>query len=213
MKNSDWYFLKQRVIVCFLLLLIIFSTSLVNAAGRDKKVVLFLDGGKSYPWDEYFSEEVKAGLGWGAGLELRYWDNWALGFDFHHARFDHKLYSINSMVLTSRYVDWIFTRGNCYFKYLVGKGQFLGFFKGGVGLYTLERKSIYLAGVQTDIKKSGYSLVPGVGLEYSTKKYKIFIEADYNAFMVEEIRGCIKSDETIQFFDLFVGLGYCLPFL
>jgi hypothetical protein len=212
MMNSDWHFLKQRIFACFFLLLIIFSANYINAAGLEKKVVLFLDGGKSYPWDAYFSEEVKASLSWGAGLELRHWDNWAFGFEFHHARFDHKLYSISSLVQTSRYVDWIFSRGNGYVKCLIGKGQFLGFIKGGLGLYTLEKKSIYLAGIQTDKKTTGYSLVPGVGLEYSTKRYKIFIEADYNAFMVEEIRGCIKSDETIQFFDLFVGLGYCLPF-
>jgi len=206
---SPCYLGKRSLLTAFVFLAILFSTSCGFASDSHSRLSVFLAGGSSYPVGK-FSDIAKIGPHWAGGVELQFPSNWALGFDLHWAQFDHQKVYYSSWHRSWTYVDWGFIRGNLYAKYFAKARGFSPFVKFGLGLYSMENKRTYLGTSSTKGQMTGYSLVPGIGLRYSTKRFSIFAEVDHNFVFRRATGGCTSTHELSQFFDLYAGLGFFL---
>lgn len=204
--NSRRLFERRILLATFTLLLILLSTGHVSASETGKKLAVFAAGGRSYPVGQ-FADLVKISGNWGAGAELRFPSNWAIGIVVHGAEFEHQRVVYNSWLGSWRSIDWTFVRANWYAKYLVRKSGISPFVSAGLGIYSLEGKNTFQGGSQTITKTKGSSIVPGVGVEYSTKRALFFAQIDYNLVLRKSTGGCVSYSKVTQFFDLFLGVG------
>ncbi len=200
---------QRKLLMASVFLAIMLSTSYVFASNSDKRLNIFFAGGGSFPVSD-FSNIAKSGFNWGAGAELRFPSNWAMGIVVHGTEFEHQRVVYNSWLRSWRSIDWTFVRGNWYGKYLIRKKGISPFFKTGIGIYSLKGKNTFAGRNQTISETTGYSIVPGVGVEYSTKRALLFAEIDYNFVLRESTGGCVISTEVSQFFDLFLGVAFFL---
>ena len=202
-----WRLAQRKLLIAFVLLGIGFSTSYAFASHSEKKLNIFLAGGGSYPVGE-FADGAKIGSNWAGGAELRFRLNWAIGIVVHRVEFEHQRVSYNSWVNSWTYTDWTFIRGNWYAKYSLRRKALSPFLKAGLGIYSMESMRTLVGASRTKSQITGYSVVPGVGLEYLTERILFFVGTDYNIVLRSSTGGCTRSHQAAQFFDLFFGVGF-----
>lgn len=198
---------RQKLLIALIFLAIMLSANYTWASSSDKKLSIFLAGGRSYPVGQ-FDHEVRVGYNWGGGVELRFPSNWAMGIVIHRAEFEHQRVYYSSRLRSWGGIDWTFIRGNWYGKHFFRKADLSPFFKTGLGIYRLEGKNTYAGWNSRVSRTTAYSIVPGAGLEYSKKRVSVFMEIDYNFVFRESTGGCVQRTDIRQFFDLFLGIGY-----
>jgi opacity protein-like surface antigen len=191
----------------FAFLLILLWTGHVSASETGKRLAIFAAGGRSYPVGN-FEREAKATFNWGAGVELRFPSNWATGITVHGAQFEHQRAAYDSWQRSWRSVDWSFVRVNWYGKHFLRRTGIRPFLQGGIGIYYLEGRNTYAGQNRKISQTTAYSVVPGMGLEYSQNRFLVFVETDCNFVFRESIGGDLISTEIRRFFDLFLGVGF-----
>lgn len=178
-----------------------------HPSNLDKKLIFFLDGGQSKPISD-FGGQVNPGFNWGGGVEFRFLPNWAVGTSVNRVDFKHKDIWYDSWNFSWRYTDWTFLRGYFWGKYILKAKGFSPFLKSGIGIYLIKDKNTIIGKSQGENQYHGFSLIPGIGFEYSVKNILFFIEADYNIITTKHLGGDRLIKQNSQFVDLFLGMGF-----
>lgn len=187
---------------------LIICTPVESSTKTNSRLIIFVTGGRSDPIGD-FNGVAKAGSNWGGGIEHQFGSKWAVGIVVHRVEFKHQDVWYDSWLRLWTYTDWTFIRGDWYVKYNLRKSGVSPFLKTGLGIYSMEGKKTVGSGYQaTNWQTTGCSLVPGVGLEYSTKKIIVFIETNYNIVSRKSIGGDVARIRLTQFFDFFFGVGF-----
>jgi hypothetical protein len=205
--NPRWVLCFKKLLLVLPFLLLPLANNQVSASEKGTRLSVFLTSGMSYPVGD-FDREVKAGFNWGGGAELRFPSSWATGIVFHSARFEHLREGYNAWTRKWWAVDWSFIRGNWYGKYFLMKTGLCPFLKGGIGLYYLEGRNVYQGQNYRISHTTSYSLVPGLGMEYSGRSFFVCIESNYNIVFRNSVGGDLISIVNRQFFDVFLGVGF-----
>lgn len=204
--NSRRLLERRILLTTFTLLLILLSTGHVSASETGKRLAVFAAGGRSYPVGQ-FADLAKISGNWGAGGELRFPSNLAIGIVVHAVEFEHLRPSFNQWSGQLGYNDWSFVRGNWYGKYRLRRKGVSPFLKAGVGVYSMKNRCTLVGASRTETQTTGWSIVPGLGLEYCTKRILFFTEANFNV-VNRSTGGCTGSHQAAPFFDLLLGAGF-----
>jgi hypothetical protein len=197
---------RQILLTALTLLLVLLSTGYVSASETPKRFSIFLAGGRSYPLVQ-FADLAKISGNWGAGAELRFGSNLAIGIVVHAVEFKHLRPSFDHWSGQLRYNDWSFVRGNWYGKYSLRRRGISPFVKAGVGVYSMKNRCTLVGESPTESQITGCSIAPGLGLEYCTKRILFFTEADFN-IVNRSTAGGTGSHQAAPFFDLLLGVGF-----
>jgi hypothetical protein len=204
--NSCWLCERRILLTTLALLLVLLSAGDVSASETAKRLSIFLAGGRSYPVG-HFVDLAKISGNWGAGAELRFGSNLAIGMVVHAVEFKHLRPSFDRWSGQLRYNDWSFVRGNWYGKYSLRKRGISPFLKTGVGFYSMKNRCTQAGESRTESQITGCSIAPGLGLEYCTNRILFFTEADFN-IVNRSIAGGTGSHQAAPFFDLLLGVGF-----
>ncbi len=204
---NSWRLCDRRILLPTLaFLLVLASAGYVSASETAKRWSIFLAGGRSYPLG-HFADLAKISGNWGAGVELRFPSNLAIGIVVHAVEFKHLRPSFDEWSGRLRYNDWSFVGCNWYGKYSLRKRGISPFLKAGVGVYSMENRCTQAGASRTETQTTGWSIVPVLGLEYCTKRIFLFTEADFN-LVNTTTAGYTGSHQAAPFFDLLLGVGF-----
>ena len=134
-----------------------------------------------------------------------------MGISINGVDFKHKNIYYDPWFSSYTYIDWSVNRVNFWGKYIFVRKSLSPFLKLGIDSYFIEERLNYVyqeASQQRKSRKEGFSIIPGGGFEYLTKKLLIFIEVAYNIIPTNRWNGDVVHEKGSQFFDFLFGAGF-----
>ena len=197
----------KKYLISLFLLALIFPSGYANTA-KEREMSLFLTLGQSEPLGD-FKDDVKSVFNWGGGIEFRLSPDWSVGTSISKVDLKHKKIFYDAWSFSYTYTDWGITRLSFWGKYFFIKKSFSPFLKFGLGVYFMEHRttSIYKEELHYRGQEDALSIVPGAGFEYRKKRFRFFLEADYNIVPTEASHGDVRRIRGTQFFDFRSGVG------